>query len=775
MKLLNLEYREEALKQLKSYFFKMLNKEFHRQILAFQAPTGSGKTVTMACFLRDVVNELPTHFEIENRNVTYIWIAPNTLHLQSYNSLSLFFSETRDIRTLSIEDITDDCLKPNEMLFLNWQTINRDDTLFMREGEDGKSFQNILNQTLLNETQIVLIIDEEHLMAGGKTAEKAEAILRRMRPKIEIRISATLSDVSLRSKYKVDIDREDVVKAEMIKKGVHLNPAVRADEQAGRDADLVLLQKAIDKRIELEELYKSAETSIRPLLLIQLPSDTAKISSEDTRIRELVVNQLDVLGITEKNGKLAVWLSGEKTNLEDISKPDNMVEVLLFKQAIALGWDCPRASVLLIYREIQNERFSVQTMGRILRMPEQKHYANDALNYGYVYTNLNKDLIEIIPEEADYITENKAERNDVIYQSVALKSYYIQKEIIRNRIGLHFKEALFRAAEQLFNVKIGSVSGESFYHTNIAAMVQAGIIMDVEEIEISIPTDVNIDVTRVGATIAEHSERFAKTTYQLEQLFNRYCLASCGDYQKDASWERIKYHTQLLFEEYLGIYGSDVFKIVLYNQNPRFNDLYNLAREIYGQIMVAKATNSSSEVKENDKPWDVPEFKYYSENHKKFVEAKIHALQPMFARERSDKKLFDSANEHQFVQLLVENEVAHIQWWYKNGASGKEDFAIPYEKEDGSLSLFYVDFVILFKNGTLGLFDPKTIDSNPDNERKHNALVNYISELNGSGRKAIGGIVIPKDGSWRYSNFIIENDTNLEGWEFFNPATINAN
>jgi type III restriction enzyme len=93
---------------------------------------------------------------------------------------------------------------------------------------------------------------------------------------------------------------------------------------------------------------------------------------------------------------------------------------------------------------------TVQTMGRILRMPQQKHYANEALNYGYVYTNLNKDLITILPEEADYITENSANRNNEIYQAVALKSYYIQKEINRNRIGLHFREALFRAAEQLF-------------------------------------------------------------------------------------------------------------------------------------------------------------------------------------------------------------------------------------------------------------------------------------------------------------------------------------
>jgi type III restriction enzyme len=774
MKLLQLDYRDEALKQLKGHFFNLLNKDFYRHILAFQAPTGSGKTVTMACLLRAIVNELPTHFEIPDRNVTYIWIAPNTLHLQSYASLANFYSETRDIRTIGIEDITDECLKPNEMLFLNWQTINRDDTLFMREGEDGKSFYNIINQTLLNDTQIVVIIDEEHLMAGGKTAEKAEMILQRIRPKIELRVSATLTDKSLRSPYRVMIPREDVVNAQMIKKGVHLNPLLKAEEQAGRDADLVLLQKALEKRVELEKQYEAIGANIRPLLLIQLPSDTAKISAEDTRIRDTVVAQLSVMDITEQNGKLAVWLSGEKTNLEDISKHDNMVEVLLFKQAIALGWDCPRASVLLIYREMRNERFTVQTMGRILRMPEQKHYANEILNYGYVYTNLNKDLITILPEEADYITENRANRNNDIYQSVALKSYYIQKEINRNRIGLHFREALFRAAEQLFNIKIGSEGGESFYHTNKLAMQQAGVIMDVAEIEIGIPTDVNIDVTQVGGTRAEHVERFAKTAFQLEQLFNRYCLASCGDYQKDASWERIKYHTQLLFEEYLGMFGTDVYKIVLYNQNPRFDDLYNLAREIYAQIMAAKASSKSTTVKEYEQPWDVPEFKIFNDGYIPY-EAETHALEPLYARNRGANQLFDSGNEHLFIDVLIKNENEHIQWWYKNGSSNKEDFAIPYVKRDGTQSLFYVDLVIQFKNGTLGLFDPKTIESDPENVVKHNALIKYIEQLNAKGKKAVGSIIIPQKGSWRYCKNRIENDKDLTGWEFFNPATLNAN
>ena len=52
---------------------------------------------------------------------------------------------------------------------------------------------------------------------------------------------------------------------------------------------------------------------------------------------------------------MAVWLSEEKSStLPNIEKQDSEVDVLLFKQAIALGWDCPRASILVIFREHLN-------------------------------------------------------------------------------------------------------------------------------------------------------------------------------------------------------------------------------------------------------------------------------------------------------------------------------------------------------------------------------------------------------------------------------------
>ncbi|GAH95392.1 unnamed protein product, partial [marine sediment metagenome] len=37
---------------------------------------------------------------------------------------------------------------------------------------------------------------------------------------------------------------------------------------------------------------------------------------------------------------------------------------------IALGWDCPRAQILVLFRDWKSLTFSVQTIGRIMRMPE---------------------------------------------------------------------------------------------------------------------------------------------------------------------------------------------------------------------------------------------------------------------------------------------------------------------------------------------------------------------------------------------------------------------
>src|SRR5690606_29191473 len=148
--------------------------------------------------------------------------------------------------------------------------------------------------------------------------------------------------------------------AEMIKRGVILNPNLDAHLQQGKSLNQVLLAVSLKKREELAQAYKNLGININPLLLIQLPNDSATENVLDHQIKDEVLTYLDAKGITTNNNRLAVWLSNTKTNLNNIEDPNNIVDILLFKQAIALGWDCPRAAVLLIFREIKQETFSIQ-------------------------------------------------------------------------------------------------------------------------------------------------------------------------------------------------------------------------------------------------------------------------------------------------------------------------------------------------------------------------------------------------------------------------------
>ena len=50
------------------------------------------------------------------------------------------------------------------------------------------------------------------------------------------------------------------------------------------------------------------------------------------------------------------------------------------------GWDCPRAKILVKLREGGSEEFQIQTIGRIRRMPERKHYGINVLDFCYLYT-----------------------------------------------------------------------------------------------------------------------------------------------------------------------------------------------------------------------------------------------------------------------------------------------------------------------------------------------------------------------------------------------------
>ena len=759
------KYQDEAVNDLSEKLYKLLKKPNARQNLIFKAPTGAGKTIMMAAFLNRVCEELPNRYDLEKRKAAFIWIAPNKLYIQSYNALKGYFAEMRSIKPIFFEDVYDNELQPNEVLFVNWESINKEKNTMIKENETNKNLYSFINKAKLNDTEIIVIIDEEHMFANTKTAKRANEVLQKLYPKIEIRVSAT---PTTNSDYRTLVERQDVIAEEMIKEGIILNPALDTIAQQGRSLEEILLEQALAKREELCQAYESLGVKINPLLLIQLPNDTSDNNTlDDQKYIDVVLQNLEVkYNITVNNNKLAVWLSGRKDNVEDIEKPDNMVEVLLFKQAIALGWDCPRAGVLLIFRELKSTTFTIQTVGRILRMPEQKHYPNPLLNQGYVFTNLSKNQIEIVKDDMSYITMNKARRIEN-YVPVQLNSTYINTRIVRNRLGATFRKALYEIVELNWELK-RDADEEHYFETNKSLLKKRFINTDITKIEIVIPENLRL-TGEEEVVVVNEKVKFAKTPSELARLFHGFCRSLIAPYAAVDSTPVLEGGLKYFFEDYFGIIEYDAIKIMLYDQNqPIFIELIEKAKERYQEMQEQKANNATKDVQNYQ--WEVPIERIYNELYEEKEAVQRHALEPFYEYNRASKP------EVKFADFLEENK-ENLHWWYKNGEKAKEHFAVPYIDYLGKQSLFYVDFVILTKTNVTCLFDTKTAGSDPANAHlKHNALVDFIAERNSKGLKTIGGILIEKSpnnvSTWWYCNNKIANTKDTAGWDMFNPISL---
>ncbi len=780
----NIQYQQNAINSLVDKTIHLLNIGGNRHKVVFEAPTGAGKTVMACQTLANIVDELRNRGESRFQEVAFIWFAPRKLHLQSYTSLKGVFGETRKLRPVKFDELEQsEGIQPGEILFVNWESVNKSTNVMVRESESSASLYEITRRTQDElGLPIVAIIDEEH-MFWSKTADKSADVLNQINPAVEIRISATPKTLSPDEKVKVY--RQDVVAAEMIKKEVVLNPEIDLNFSNDLVLNENLIKTAIAKRNQIAETYKELGININPLLLIQLPNDSKEtMTAEDQAVAEQVKMYLNaVCGITEENGLLAVWLANEKSNLAGLERPNNLAQVLLFKEAIALGWDCPRAAVLLIFRKLQSEQFTIQTVGRILRMPEQKHYPKELLNVGYVYTDIAKDRIQIVTADADYILNNTvtAHRRECL-ENVALTAYYSERpNVERNYLGPDFRRTLYREGENMWKLEHGA---SLFSIAELAALrpdnddftqltdtddetinenrrrVQNSIRLDVKNINVAIPKDVHFQ--NEEQIIEVDQVKYARKASEVNRVFMAYISTKGGQFESKGRADKIAAYLLEMIADFFGIYETDAKKVVLFHENkPKFDRLLDVSLERYANERRAKKKQSVKNREFKKYEWEVPEERVYDSETNKVEETDNHALTPFI-------QLKNASNpEKEFVKFLEKN-TEWIDWWYKNGDKGKQHYAITYG--DGSnQSLFYVDFVIRMKNGHIYLFDTKSAGSDVFAPNKHNALLEYMKENSTTETKLFGGIIIQNGDNWLYSTLPIENTTDTLNWDSFYP------
>lgn len=377
------KYQRDAVDELKDYINIGLGSTRRKEIV-FKAPTGSGKTFMASSLFEEIAEENP------NKNFCILWACPGKgeLHQQSFDAVKTYLGGN-PVCSLLEDDFfgSRKYIKDKEIVFVNWEKLIQKDKETgkwannLMKDQEGMNFIDVIDRTKKNDTKVILVIDESHIGASQK-ARIQEFINTIIVPNIVLEMSAT----PLNNHIDVEIESQKVVDEGMIKEDVIVNEGIRKEDKSlkEQDSELLVLQKGFDKRNEIVKEYESLNVNVNPLVLIQIPN------VDEGEAKKLVIKDfLRENGITEDNGKLKFWCD-DKGNFDKkaIKKNNDITKYLVFKTAVATGWDCPRAHILIKFRDGKSETFETQTIGRILRTAEAKSYDNYLLDNAYIFTNI---------------------------------------------------------------------------------------------------------------------------------------------------------------------------------------------------------------------------------------------------------------------------------------------------------------------------------------------------------------------------------------------------
>lgn len=764
------DFQTKAVDQLSTTFLELWKTGNYKLPLVFKAPTGAGKTIMMAEFLRCLDNNYQFH-----EDKAYIWVSfgGDDSYMQSKSKLYSYFNEGTDMNLKDVNDLSEGKLYKNNVFFINWSKIkgtDKESKKLRKSGGVGYGGEAVFDefiQKTRNEREIVLIIDEAHTETDTHLASE---VIDLIDPRIIIKVTATpkdlpnISDVSQKKAGFVEALESDVIASGLIKQKIIIQTEedIQKLERKQLSDDQIMLELAFNKRLELKKYYQELDLDINPLVLIQLPSDYKEKEEVRANLKDSVLSYLKQKGV--RKDKIAIWLSGDKDlqKLKYITDNNNEIDFMIFKVAPATGWDCPRAEILVMFREITSPTFHTQIIGRIKRMPEGHHYDKEELNKAYIYTNYNKshirDVKEVESQNRPPIYYTKIKEN--IDQITLINTYHQRLDFntltpppLWQKFFLQIMDKVFGTKIQIFeeNKKIAKTYFD--FSTN---SVNNQIVVNAE-IE-SFDNFVN-EIKEKGKNLDYHFSQL-----DVERLYNLLCFVELrkqsdeeAKYSPSRSWGQLKSAINVWFSTRLGLDRSLYYPIVV-------NELLKESSELKKVINKAlKEFRKKYEIeireKEEKEIFDLklPEKEVsFTEDFEKLDGIVKNVYENFYNRKMYSGKV----NEEKFIKFLDSQENVH--WWHKQFDSGRNVFAIEYfDTKENKNRLFYPDFFVKTKNN-LYILDTKNDITAKSQETvdKNKALQIWIKKNNlVSDFNLIGGIVIEKYPNWMINskeNYIYE-------------------
>lgn len=657
-----------------------------KKIVVVKAPTGAGKTIILISFIEKCLDNLSGQ--------VFIWLCPGAGNLEEQSRTSMEMKLPAAV-TKDVSSVLTTGFQAGDTCFINWEKIDKKSNKAIREQEKKNLFERII-EAHRNNLKFVLIVDEEQ----SNDTSKAQDLINAFCPVKEIRVSATAKQRDGCDWY--EVKESDVINAGFITKAIVINEGVDSDTIVNQDENEYLLTLALAKREEIYESYKMLGKDIKPLIIVQFPSNSDPLI-------ESVEKFLSSKGYTYDNLCVAKWMSdkGQKINLSDpdgswkIEDNNAFPFILLMKQAISTGWDCPRAKILVKLRTNMDEDFEIQTIGRIRRMPERKHYNDNLLDNCFLYT-LDEKYVQSVKQSTNTAFQLK---------EVHLNDRCIGFELMKELKDTSAPTLNERTAEKAIFDYFTKKYDLGKFKDNLAQLRAGGYVFSNKIIRTFVKgsiaeLDQLLDEDSLSSETIYYDQKALRSTFIMFNAVNHIGKSISLKYNETNIILRSLFLKSFLLKgrfQLIALSKEQLFNFVVNNERKLIDDFHEATAGLGAQAhLVFSPINV---------PFRIPEEEWISFDPTSSIKDLLEKNVYEGYGEDSITSAFRSKTERLFERYCNANE--NVSWYYKNGDSGIKYFSLVYITAIGNQRLFYPDYIVRMKNGCTWIIEAKGGES-PD-------------------------------------------------------------
>jgi len=418
------DYQEEAVRDVLANLRKARKRwkeDRDKHAFSLTAATGAGKTVMAAAVLEALFHGDDNYEFDADPSAVVIWFSDDP-SLNEQTRFRLMEASDRLLHSdlVVVENTFNRArLDPGKIYFLNTQKLGKKSLLVRGfDGDEGGDFPEMrpdlrshtIWDTIRNTIEdpaltLYLVLDEAHRGMGSPTAaaqnEKTTLVRRLINGErgvpgipVVLGISATVERFNKAMEGakdrttgpNVEVDPVRVQESGLLKDTIVLD----IPDEVGQ-FDTVLVRRATDKLRELSEEWAAYAKeqddgeAVLPLMVLQVPNTPNP--NEIGRALDTILQQWSGL----ESGNIAHVLGDHTTqqfgnySVPHISpervQDSKWVRILIAKDAISTGWDCPRAEVMISFRNAKDPTHIMQLLGRMVRTPLARRIpGNERLN-----------------------------------------------------------------------------------------------------------------------------------------------------------------------------------------------------------------------------------------------------------------------------------------------------------------------------------------------------------------------------------------------------------